>query len=216
MKAGRQDADRPGRHLGRARGRHGGHGAGRAARLRCRAWRWCCPCWPPGPCGDPGRHGRRAAPPPSPGPGPARGPARQARRAVGGPARPPGRARGGPRRRRGSQSAAGYLTRKAAARWQNREHRPLMFTRHSGPAPQTPAGTAGPAAAAAGPLPAPAVRHRPRRRIPPPERTTTMADTIINDDTTGPAAGVAGSRRRTAPGTPRPGPAGPSQPNGPG
>ena len=50
--------------------------------------------------------------------------------------------------RRGSQSAAGYLTRKAAARWQNREHRPLMFTRHSGPAPQTAAGTAGPAATA--------------------------------------------------------------------
>ena len=31
--------------------------------------------------------------------------------------------------RRGSRSAAGYLTRKAAARWQNREHRPLMFHR---------------------------------------------------------------------------------------
>ena len=48
--------------------------------------------------------------------------------------------------RRGSQSALGYLARKAAARWQNREHRPLMFhrTRPGGPAPQTPAGTAGP------------------------------------------------------------------------
>ena len=41
---------------------------------------------------------------------------------------------------RGSRSAAGYLTRKAAARWQNREHRPLLFTRHSGAPPETPPG----------------------------------------------------------------------------
>jgi len=79
--------------------------------------------------------------------------------------------------RRGGRSAAGYLAQKAAARWQNREHRPLMFgrTRPGGPAPQTPAGTAGP--------------HPPSGTArgagsSSPEGKTTMADTIINDDTT--------------------------------
>ena len=87
--------------------------------------------------------------------------------------------------RRGSQSAAGYLARKAAARWQNREHRPLMFTRRSGPAPETPAGTAGPAAAAVTvPVPPPPSGTAPGAGSSPPEGKTTMADTIINDDTT--------------------------------
>ena len=89
--------------------------------------------------------------------------------------------------RRGSRSAAGYLARKAAARWQNREHRPLMFhrTRPGGPAPQTPAGTR-----ARRPRPSPC-RCRPHRPAPPvvpdpppPEGKTTMADTIVTDDTT--------------------------------
>ena len=87
--------------------------------------------------------------------------------------------------RRGSQSALGYLARKAAARWQNREHRPLMFTRHSGPASQTPAGTAGPASTAVtAPMPPPPSGTAPGAGSPPPEGKTTMADTIINDDTT--------------------------------
>ena len=76
--------------------------------------------------------------------------------------------------RRGSQSAAGYLARKAAARWQNREHRPLLFTRHSGPAPETPAGTAGP------PPPSGTVPGAGSS----PHEGKTMADTIINDDAT--------------------------------
>ena len=85
--------------------------------------------------------------------------------------------------RRGSRSAAGYLARKAAARWQNREHRPLMFTRHSGPAPQTPAGTAGPAVTAGtAPTPPPPSGTARGAGSSPPEGTTTMADTIINDD----------------------------------
>ena len=112
--------------------------------------------------------------------------------------------------RRGSQSAVGYLARKAAARWQNREHRPLMFgrTRPGGPAPETPAGTAGP------PPPSGTARGA---GSPPPEGKTTMADTIINDDATRARRGPAAvSRRRTAPGTPRPGPAGPCRRNGPG
>ena len=120
--------------------------------------------------------------------------------------------------RRGSRSAAGYLAQKAAARWQNREHRPLMFA----PAPaarrrrlrrEPRARRHGRHRAGA----APAVRHRPWCRIPPPEGKTTMADTIINDDATrARRRPAAGSRRRTAPGTPRPGPAGPCRPNGPG
>ena len=82
--------------------------------------------------------------------------------------------------RRGSRSAAGYLTRKAAARWQNREHRPLLFTRHSGPAPQTPAGTAGPAPPAVTvPVPPPPSGTAPGAGSSPPEGKTTMADTII-------------------------------------
>ena len=85
---------------------------------------------------------------------------------------------------RGSQSAAGYLTRKAAARWQNREHRPLMFhrTRPGGPAPQTPAGTASTAVTV--PVPPPPSGTAPGAGSPPPERTTTMADTKVTDDTT--------------------------------
>ena len=68
--------------------------------------------------------------------------------------------------RRGSRSAAGYLTRKAAARWQNREHRPLLFTRHSGPRAADAGGHRGPGTAGrhrAGA--APTVRHRPWCRI---------------------------------------------------
>src|SRR5271165_5581643 len=85
--------------------------------------------------------------------------------------------------RRGSQSAAGYLTRKAAARWQNREHRPLLFTRHSGPAPQTPAGTAGPAPTApAVPTPHPPSGTTSGAGSSPPEGKTTMADTKVVDD----------------------------------
>ena len=87
--------------------------------------------------------------------------------------------------RRRSRSALGHLTRKAAARWQNREHRPLLFTRHSGAAPQTPAGTAGPAPPAVTvPGPPPPSGTAPGAGSSPPEGTTTMADTIINDDTT--------------------------------
>ncbi len=87
--------------------------------------------------------------------------------------------------RRSSQSAAGYLTQKAAARWQNRAHRPLLFTRHSGPAPETPAGAAGPAPAAVTvPVPPPSSGTARGAGSSPPEGTTTMADTIINDDTT--------------------------------
>ena len=37
--------------------------------------------------------------------------------------------------RRGAGAAGGYLTRKAAARWQDREHRPLMFTRRAAAQP---------------------------------------------------------------------------------
>jgi len=88
--------------------------------------------------------------------------------------------------RRGSRSAAGYLTRKAAARWQNRAHRPLLFTRHGGAAPQTPAGTAGPApAAVTAPTPPPS-GTAPGAGSFPPEGKTTMADTTIKGD---PASG---------------------------
>ena len=80
--------------------------------------------------------------------------------------------------RRGSRSAAGYLTRKAAARWQNRAHRPLLFTRHGGAAPQTPAGTAGPAPTApALPTPHPPSGTASGAGSSPPEGKTTMADT---------------------------------------
>ena len=49
----------------------------------------------------------------------------------------------------------------------------------------------------------------------PPEGTPTMADTIINDDATGAGRGPAAvSGQRGAPGTPRPGPAGPCRRNG--
>ena len=120
--------------------------------------------------------------------------------------------------RRGSRSALGYLAQKAAARWQNREHRPLMFTRHSGPAPQTPAGTAGPASTAAtAPAPPPPSgtargAGSPHLKGKPPWQTRSSTTTPP-----GPGSGpAAGSRRRTAPGTPRPGPAGPCRPNGPG
>jgi hypothetical protein len=78
--------------------------------------------------------------------------------------------------RRGGRSAFGYLAQKAAARWENREHRPLMFGRtHPASPPETPAGTAGP------PPPSGTARGA---GSPPPEGTTTMTDTIINDDTT--------------------------------
>ena len=84
--------------------------------------------------------------------------------------------------RRGSRSAVGYLAQKAAARWQNREHRPLMFGRTGpgGPAPETPAGTA----AVTAPAPPPPSGTARGTGSPPPEGKTTMADTIINDDTT--------------------------------
>ena len=87
--------------------------------------------------------------------------------------------------RRASRSAAGYLAQKAEARWQNREHQPLMFTRHSGPAPEPAAGTAGPALTAGTvPVPPPPSGTARGAGSSPPEGKTTMADTIINDDTT--------------------------------
>ena len=70
---------------------------------------------------------------------------------------------------RGAKAAGGYLASKAAARWENRQHRPLMFTRHSGPAP---AGTADPSGTATD------------AGTPPPERKTTMTDTKVVDDGT--------------------------------
>ena len=85
---------------------------------------------------------------------------------------------------RGASSLGGYLTRKAAVRWQARQQA-------SRPAPKTPAGTADP-----GPTPTPAGAAT-GTGTPPPERKTTMADTIINDDTTG-AGRRPGSRIRPA------------------
>jgi len=96
--------------------------------------------------------------------------------------------------RRG-RTGSGYLAQKAAARWENRQHRPLMFTRPqaSGPEPLPPYVTAGPApAAAAGPPAA-----TPGAGTPPPEGKTTMADTKIVDDSTKAGRGP-GSRIRPA------------------
>ena len=125
--------------------------------------------------------------------------------------------------RRGARSAGGYLAGKAAARWQDREHRPLMFTRKTaaqpaGDAPFIPVVltarsktgrvlnpvTGEPVAtvlvkdpddlkrrlAALARHPGIEVSTRPangpgNNSNPPPERKTTMADTIINDGTKG-------------------------------
>ena len=84
--------------------------------------------------------------------------------------------------RRG-RAGSGHLAQKAAARWENREHRPLMFTRSpaSDPEPLPPYVTDGPAPAAARPPAA-----TPGGGTAPPEGTSTMADTkIVNDDTKG-------------------------------
>ena len=83
-----------------------------------------------------------------------------------------------------SRAGSGYLARKAAARWENRQHRPLMFTRPqaSGPEPLPSYVTAAPApTAAAGPPAA-----TPGAGTPRPEGTSTMTDTkIADDDATG-------------------------------
>ena len=165
-----------------------------------------------------GHHRRRAAPPPPPGAGPARGPARQARRAVRGPARPPRRARGGPRRpprqpvgaRLPHAEGGGPVAEpRAPAAHVHPPQRPGAADSggHRGP------GTHGRHRAGA----APTVRHRPWCRIrlhpkgQPPWQTRTSTTTPP-----GPGGRAAGSRPRTGPGTPRPGPAGPCRPNGPG
>ena len=166
-----------------------------------------------------GHHRRRAAPPPSPGPGPARGPARQARRAVRGPARPPRGARGGPRRPP-RQPVGGRLPHaesggpvaepRAPAAHVHPPQRPGAADAggHRGP------GTHGRHRAGA----APTVRHRPWCRIFSTRRENHHGRHDQSPTTPpGPGSGpAAGSRRRTGPGTPRPGPAGPCRPNGPG
>ena len=148
----------------------------------------------------------------------------------------------------------GQMASKAATRWGSREHRPLMFTRASGPQPGpggpftpvllTARSTSGrvlnpvtgePHAtvlvkdpedlkrrlAALAAHPDIEVSTRPAGPIDdtsnPPERKTTMADTIINDDTSGagrrPGGRIRPARRAR---TPRPGPAGPCRANGEG
>ena len=115
--------------------------------------------------------------------------------------------------RRG-RAGSGYLAQKAAARWKNRQHRPLMFTRSqaSGPEPLPPYVNA--------PAPAPRAAVGPPVATPgagtAPERTSTMTDTkIVNDGTPRPdASPVAVSGQPGEPSTPRPRPAGPCQRNG--
>ena len=95
---------------------------------------------------------------------------------------------------RRNRAGSGHLARKAAARWENREHRPLMFTRSRGPGPEPLPRyvTDGPAAKAAARPPA----ATPGAGTAPPEGKTTMADTkIVNDDAAGRQSG---SRMRPA------------------
>ena len=73
---------------------------------------------------------------------------------------------------RHGRAGGGYLTAKAAMRWQDRERRPLIFTRKTAKPVETedeppPSGTASGAGSS------------------PPEGKTTMADTIVNDGTRG-------------------------------
>ena len=118
--------------------------------------------------------------------GPARGPARQARRAVRGPARPPRRARGGPRRPP-RQPVGGRLPDAEGGGPLAEPRAPAAHvhrTRPGGPAPQTPAGTAGPAATAVTvPVPPPPSGTAPGAGSSPPEGKATMADTKVTDDT---------------------------------
>ena len=96
--------------------------------------------------------------------------------------------------RRG-RAGSGHLARKAAVRWENREHRPLMFTRSRGPGPEPLPRyvTDGPAPKAAARPPA----ATPGGGTTPPERTSTMTDTkIVNDSTK--AGRQPGSRIRPA------------------
>ncbi len=90
--------------------------------------------------------------------------------------------------RRG-RAGSGHLAQKAAARWENRQHRPLMFTRPqaSGAEPPPPYVTGGPAPAAADDPPA----ATPGGGTPPSEGKTTMADTTIVNDGAGDPAGKA-------------------------
>ena len=96
---------------------------------------------------------------------------------------------------RRSRAGGGHLARKAAARWENREHRPLMFTRSRGPGPEPLPRYVndGPAAKAAARPPAATSGGG----TTPPERTSTMTDTQVVDDSTK-AGRQSGGRMRPA------------------